>query len=481
MPKTKIGPHLLLGGSSDATYWMLHARPSVVKLVNTGIPGEFDSIPEAQHPIWIYRSYENSLDPNHPERNGWPLDPALAAQMWVNKYLDSAIWGNPRIKCFELLNEPVITTLERMTWYSDFCAEGCRVLREKYNVCAAIGGWSVGNPVTPGENDLSLWAGWRSALEASVKYGAVQSRHSYGFAMEPQADGSLRPNTWLSMRHRRDNDAFAVMGFPDMPVVITEMGAEGIPNSRPPMQTWKKQFGTAERYADELIAIDQEYRKDSYPIGGTVYTSGPDHAGWRDYNVDGSGLAQIIARYASTQPEFEVSLPKPASYEPPPVIVSKVSFQMSENPITESDVFIPFVVISQHTPDGIKHVALVNAILDAINWWNGKDGPDKPPRMTMDGFYEHQYAKLYPVSVPTPETPPWWAALKKGSVVVNIKSKAPIDYYDAPQGNVTKKGVSVDWDMVLVDAPVADNRIKDLGWLRVSDKIWVQSAAVKAK
>lgn len=480
MPKTKIGPHLLLGGSADATYWMLHAKPSVVKLVNTGIPGEFDSIPEAQHPIWIYRSYENSLDPNHPERNGWPLDPVLAAQMWVSKYLDSAIWGNPRIKCFELLNEPIITTLERMIWYSDFCAEACRILRESYNVCAAIGSWSVGNPGTPRENDLSLWVGWRSALEASVKYGAVQSRHSYGFAMEPQADGSLKPNTWLSMRHRRDNDAFTAMGFPNMPVVVTEMGAEGIPNSKPPMQTWKKQFGNAEHYAEELIKIDREYRQDSYLIGGTVYTSGPRVAGWEDYNVDGYGLAQIIAWYARTQPEFEVSLPKPASYEPPPVIVEKVSLAMSDDTPIETDLFVPFVVFSPHPADGIKYVALVNAILDAINWWNGKDASGRP-RMTMDGFYEHQYAKLHPAPIPPVETPPWWATLKKSSTVVNIKPKAPLDYYDAPQGNVTKKGVPVEWDMVLVADPVADNRIKDLGWLRVSDKIWVQSAAVKAK
>lgn len=127
-------------------------------------------------------------------------------------------------------------------------------------------------------------------------------------------------------------------------------------------------------------------------------------------------------------------------------------------------------LVTQSVEDALK--GLDGSIVNTVSGWTGsyiKYIP-KPP----------QPSPVIPHPVPA-ETAPWWAALKKGSTVVNIKPKAPIDYYDAPQGNVTKKAVPVEWDMVLVADPVADNRIKDLGWLRVSDKIWVQSAAVKAK
>lgn len=300
--KTKLGPHLLLQGNSDATFWIQNARPSVVKLVDTGIPGEF--INQADQTIWIGRKAETVFDPNNPAGGGFSNDPVEAAGQYVTRFLDRAIRAEPLIQCWELNNEPVITDPTRMAWFARFLARGAQILRETYNKTAVLGCWSVGNP------DFPLWAQYGPALEAARTYGALLGRHAYAGPDQ---------STWsfLLLRHREDNARFAALGFPNMPLVITECGADAVPFGTPQGKPWRELYGDdARRYANEiLIPFEAELLRDSYVLGATVFTYGFN---WERHTLNGADAGRQIATQVGGRAPFTVNLPTPGGTPPPP-------------------------------------------------------------------------------------------------------------------------------------------------------------------
>ncbi len=300
--KTKLGPHLLLHGDPDATKWIQNARPSIVKLVDTGIPGEF--INQADQTIWIGRKGENVFDPNNPAGGGFSDDPVEAAQQYITRFLDQAIRLEPLIQCWELNNEPVITDPSRMAWFARFLARGAQILRETYNKTAVLGCWSVGNP------DFPLWAQYGPALEAARRYGALLGRHSYAGPDQ---------STWsfLLLRHREDNIRFTTLGFPDMPLVITECGADFVPFGNPQGKPWHELYGDdAQRYVDEILSpFEAELLRDSYVLGATVFTYGHN---WEHHTLNGRDAGQRIAARVGGRTPFTVTLPTPGSPPPTP-------------------------------------------------------------------------------------------------------------------------------------------------------------------
>jgi hypothetical protein len=299
----KIGPHLLRGGNPDATAWIERGRPTVVKLVDCGLPGEYIDRPDWC--LWVGRVYENRFDPNNPVGGGWSDDPVLAARAYVEQILRSAIHGNPPIEIWELNNEPVIKSLERMAWFSRFCAECCRILRVEYDKTAVVGNFSVGEPGDPKENDLSLWAAWGDALKAIRDYRGVMGVHCYGPLTEDYA-----------LRYRRNNRAFEKMGYGDTPVFIGECGAEGISNDgRVIMRTWREEFNSIpERYAAYLMALNKELLQDSYVIGATVYTYGHE---WYNHNINDSGVGRLIGDAAQALRHPSDPIPNPETSPTP--------------------------------------------------------------------------------------------------------------------------------------------------------------------
>jgi len=304
--QTKLGIKMILSGGDGARI-CLHARPTVAAFVDGGweLAHEF----AADKPLCIGRVTENFFDPNRPEFN--QQSPEAVARWYVETYLAETIRAQPQMDAWESNNEPVITDLGVMNWHARFLAEFARILRVEFNRTAVIGNWSVGNP------DYPMWAQYGPALEATLRYRALLGRHNYA---------GRDPNTWpfLLLRHRADNQRFSAMGYPNLPVVLTECGADGVPSFRvqnpatgewydsEPGASWRDLYGDdGARYWNEiLLPLEQELRSDPYVIGGTVFNSGYN---WGRHNIDGTAIAQLWIDYAMSAPPIgDAETPPPA-------------------------------------------------------------------------------------------------------------------------------------------------------------------------
>jgi hypothetical protein len=291
--QTKLGPKMILYGGDGARVCR-EARPTVAAFVDGGweLASEFTT----DKPLCIGRVTENFFDPNRSEFN--QQSPFSMARWYVSTYLAPTIRAQPQIDAWESNNEPVISDPVIMRWHAEFLAEFAGLLRLEFNRAAVIGNWSVGNP------DYPLWAEYGPALDAARRYRAYLGRHNYA--------GPDR-STWgyLLLRHREDNARFTAMGYPDLPVILTECGADAVPFGSPPGRSWRDLYGDdAARYWNEiLLPLEQELRADSYVVGGTVFACGYN---WGQHNMDGTAIAQLWIDYARSAPPIGEIQPPPA-------------------------------------------------------------------------------------------------------------------------------------------------------------------------
>jgi len=203
------------------------------------------------------------------------------ARYYFTRYLEQPIRLNPALNAWEGPNEPTANSAEGMRWYGAFLYELSRLIRAQGKT-PVIGGWSVGAP------KYELWPEYTAALEAVRIHGAVLSRHSYAGPDQ---------TTWgyLLLRHREDNARFEALGYGNLPLVITETGADVVPFGTPPGRAWRDLYGDdGARYVREILApLEMELRKDEYVIGATVFTYGP-REWWPRHNIDGAGVTQAL-------------------------------------------------------------------------------------------------------------------------------------------------------------------------------------------
>lgn len=285
--KSKVGPQLNITGNRDATQWLLKGRPSVGVGIQTGIPGEVTA------PIyWVYRLYENDFQPSNPKAGGYSLDPVLAAREYAFRWYSPVLPKNPWIGFITTPNEPVVQDAATMKWFAKFLAELIATLRTTYHVTAVVGNWSVGSP------DFGLWVHYVPVLEAVIRYGAILGRHSYGPL-----------DKFYALRHRTDNDIFGVLGYKNLPVILTEAGWENL--SEVGFRAWgNPPRRTKQEYVSYLLALDAELQKDSYCLGASIFTYG---IGWEQHNINDSGVGELFGSNVESRPLFEVSLLPPAT------------------------------------------------------------------------------------------------------------------------------------------------------------------------
>lgn len=271
----KLGPHHQLGGM-DTGRWLKVATPTVAKFV-----GDLGAAVEAPASVLtIGRVVDDGMldgqgfDCNRYAAQG--LNAYGMALRYFNEVLRDKIERNPWIKAWSGPNEQIVTDMRSMTWYGAFCYGLARLI-QSVGKRPVIGGWATGTP------EFGLWKYFSTALRACPDYGAILERHEYG-----PLDG------YLTLRYRKDNDVFAALGYPNLPVVITECGGDNVPGSGP----WKNFYGTMERYWNEyLLPYNAALNQDAYVLGATVFTSGGAGA-WRDYDVTGTDLVDRLAKFA---------------------------------------------------------------------------------------------------------------------------------------------------------------------------------------
>jgi len=275
--RRKVGPHCL-GWTTDAERL---GRAGVAVAKFAGLfdgAAELAALPAETRPgLRIGRVVEEEFGIDE-RRSASPVD---YARYYFARYLEKPIQANPALNAWEGPNEPTANNAEGMRWYAEFLYELARLIRGTGKTPIS-GNWSVGTP------DYGLWPEYRQALQAVRDHGAVLGRHSYA-----GPDQSTWP--YLLLRHREDNARFEALGFGDVPVVLTEAGADSVPFGMPPGTAWRDLYGDdGARYVREILApLEMELRRDEYVIGAVLFTYGP-REWWPRHNVDGSGVTEAL-------------------------------------------------------------------------------------------------------------------------------------------------------------------------------------------
>lgn len=300
MRRTKLVPHHMLGGAETDGWLPVCVGLKCVEDFGPSLKARALGLPVVGRVL-----DDGKLDGQGFDFNRHALrefrNPADWAAMYVATVLEPAMQANPQIEWWSGPNEqnferddreatdPVLAATmqasrERvMRWYGEFCWHLARLLAWR-GKRAVIGGWAVGNPL----KEHNLWPHWTRALQACRDWRAILERHEYGLL-----DG------FHSLRYRWDNARFSELGYPALPVIISECGGDDVPGSGP----HRAFYGTAQRFWDELLrpyalALEQ----DDYVLFACVFTSGQGGGGsWPGFDITGWGLTQKVVDWASSR------------------------------------------------------------------------------------------------------------------------------------------------------------------------------------
>ncbi len=243
------------------------------------------------------------------------MDPAGAARDFVNALLIYAYDGG-RLETFdgwEAYNEPVPVNGDEMAKLADFEAERVRLLAER-GIRSVIGNFGTGQP------PLEMWERFLPALQAAKQYDGWLGLHEYSaptiYHLSTRDGAGRYPGIapgdtgWLTLRYRQVYNQILRPAGLDIPLVMTEMGVDGLVSDRPgpvnargwtDFQDYWAQNGYGlwgpGAYVEQLVWYDQAMQQDAYVIGGTIYALAASQ-GWHSYEISGA-VTQILKQYLS--------------------------------------------------------------------------------------------------------------------------------------------------------------------------------------
>lgn len=190
--------------------------------------------------------------------------PGQAAAEWVRRYHAPGD-GGPQMTYVEGPNEPVVSSLQEMHWYSAFEAERARIMRS-LGFGAIVGNFATGNPA-----DLTLWR------EAAAMINACRDNPRVLLGLHEYGDYRVRPgaDTWNLLRYRRVFEVLAANRLWLPSIVITETGLDrvnsgqlggGIP--------WRLAGITESQLASYMDEYDAEIARDPHVLGAVEFTVG---------------------------------------------------------------------------------------------------------------------------------------------------------------------------------------------------------------
>ena len=243
------------------------------------------------------------------------VEPIGAARDFVNALMVYADDGGRRetYDGWEAYNEPVPGNGDEMAKLADFEAERVRLLAER-GIRSVIGNFGTGQP------PLEMWERFLPALQAAKEYDGWLGLHEYsaptiyhlstkdGIGRYP---GVTPEDTgWLTLRYRQVYNKILRPAGLELPLVMTEMGIDGLVANRPGppdakgwidfQQYWADHgyglWGPG-AYVEQLVWYDQAMQQDAYVIGGTIYALAASQ-GWHSYEIGGV-VTQVLKQYLS--------------------------------------------------------------------------------------------------------------------------------------------------------------------------------------
>jgi hypothetical protein len=242
------------------------------------------------------------------------LDPASAARSVADQLLAYANDANRRLffDAWEAYNEPVAANADEMKRLADFEAERVRILAEQ-GIRSVIANFGTGQP------ELDLWEHFLPAVQAAKEYDGWLGLHEYSaptiYYLSTRENQGRYPGVapedtgWLTLRYRQIYNQILIPRGLAIPLVMTEMGVDGLVANRPGPQNargWQHfQEYWAENgyglwgpgaYVEQLVWYDRAMQQDSYVIGGTIYGMGTSSE-WISYDIGNTPVIGILEQY----------------------------------------------------------------------------------------------------------------------------------------------------------------------------------------
>jgi hypothetical protein len=212
-------------------------------------------------------------------------DPAGAANTWWSVCLEPALpkIGTPDHALIDYVegpnendNGPAFKNPTDAAWHNSFwLALTPQIVAAGYKPCMAS--IAVGNPPGDSDNIRNTIAAFVPALRQAHSYGGAWGYHAYTYFYGTDPNGVERS---YSLRYRQFYELFA-QSYPDlndMPMILTECGAEGGGGG------WKI-HGDQVTFTNWLTWWDQQLQQDSYILGATLFEIGNPGA-WDSYDVE---------------------------------------------------------------------------------------------------------------------------------------------------------------------------------------------------
>ncbi|MCY3901903.1 MAG: hypothetical protein OXF76_01970 [Caldilineaceae bacterium] len=247
------------------------------------------------------------------------LNARAAAQDYANRLWPLADHPERRrhFDGWEAYNEPVAGNADEFKRLAEFEAERTRLLAQA-GLRSVIGNFGTGQP------PLEMWPHFLPAVAEAQAHGGWLGLHEYSaptIYYNTTRDGRGRypgvgphDTGWLTLRYRQVYNQFLIPAGRAIPLVMTELGVDGLVTNRPGpanalgwqhFQEYWAQHGFGSwgpgAYAEQLVWYDQAMQQDSYVLGGCIFSLAGS-PGWESYEIGGL-VESVLHQYFSVHPQ----------------------------------------------------------------------------------------------------------------------------------------------------------------------------------
>lgn len=247
------------------------------------------------------------------------LNAKAAAQDFVNRLWPIADHPERRLHYdgWEAYNEPVAGNLDEFKRLTEFEVERTRLLAQG-GLRSVIGNFGTGQPAPemwehflPAVAEAQAHDGWLGLHEYSaptIYYASTRDGQGRYPGVAPHDTG------WLTLRYRQLYNQVLKPAGRAIPLVMTELGVDGLVANRPGPQNakgwqhfqeyWAQHgFGSwgPGAYVEQLVWYDLAMQQDSYVMGGCIFALAAS-PGWESYEIGGH-VESVLHQYLSVHPQ----------------------------------------------------------------------------------------------------------------------------------------------------------------------------------
>lgn len=246
-------------------------------------------------------------------------DPIDAARWAAQLITASAMAGNQEVDVWQISNEIAQSDPGQIEKLAAFSTEYIQLLARN-GLRAAIGGFSVGRPEAPRNDNMAAWGAFLPAMRLGMRNNAVLLLHGYG------APSIFEPDeNWYIHRYERVVLPDLPADVRDMPYVYGEYGCDMGVKTHGQRSGWKMGYGeNVQAYAEDLRRAAQVLARQPQCLGACVFTLG-NNSGWGDFDVAGAA-AEALA--GMSWPAAAPAQPQAPSVTPtvtPPVELAPIA------------------------------------------------------------------------------------------------------------------------------------------------------------